>query len=219
MRYLYVFPVLLGIVLATQPTPGEATPAKLIQRVQKVYESVDSYQADFEQTSTLKMTGQRTEASGTVAFKKPGKMRWVYEKPVAQEIISDGETMWIYQPGDRQVIVSDAKGFLKSRASITFLAGQGELEKEFTIAEGEAPNGAAEGSVLALTPKEPDPTVSRVLLVVDPKSALVIETWVYDFMGNTTRVRFLKPEMGKKLDDARFTFQVPRGVDVIKQNF
>lgn len=211
----------LFILALAAPAAAEKseTAEALAERVQKLYETVPSYSAEFVQTSHLRTTGQSMEAKGTVAFKKPGKMRWVYETPMKQEIISDGETLWVYQPEDKQVMVSEAERFLKSRASITFLAGQGDLKEEFNLSLGEAPDGAAEGPVLELTPKQEDPTVARVLLIVDPKASTVVESWVYDFMGNATSVRFLNPETGITLDDEQFTFEPPRGTDIIQGGF
>jgi outer membrane lipoprotein carrier protein len=189
----------------------------LAAKVQAAYDKAPSYSARFEQESLVKATGNTTRAEGTVTFKKPGKMRWIYVKPVDQEIISDGKQVWIYQPEDKQVVVGSAAKILKNRASITFLAGEGRLGDEFNIRSGTLPAGTAKGSVLELTPKKTDASVTRVLLVADPATGFVSESWVYDFMGNSTRVRFLSPQVGKKVADSHFVFIPPAGIDIIKQ--
>jgi outer membrane lipoprotein carrier protein len=211
------FIILIFAFLSLAATAHAETAEQLANRVQGVYDKVPSYMADFQQESILKATGQSSAAKGKVAFKKPGKMRWDYESPVSQAIISDGKTLWIYQPNDRQVLVSNAEKFLKNRASITFLAGKGKLTEEFNVKLGKAPEAGVPGTVLELIPKQPDASVSRVLLIVDPKTALVTETWVYDFLNNATRVRFTNAETGRKLNDALFVFTAPPGIDVIKQ--
>jgi outer membrane lipoprotein carrier protein len=209
-RYLLVFLLLL-------PRPARADEAQdLVKKVQRVYDNVPSFSADFEQATLSKMFGGAQQAAGKVVFKKPGKMRWTYLSPVTQEIISDGKSFWFYAPADKQVQVGDAGGFLKNRASITFLAGKGQLSAEFNVAIGKAPEGAAPGTVLELTPKVEDPTAAKVLLIVDPKTGLVNETWVFDFAKNATRVRFTNADTKRKLKDDLFTFQVPPGVDIVK---
>ncbi len=216
------FHALFLLLLTALAAPAQAAPPaadQLVARIQKLYDTAGSYQADFAQTSTLKTTGQKTEASGKVVFKKPGKMRWIYEKPIDQELISDGKTLWIVQPDDKQAVRSDAEKYLKNRASITFLAGKGRLTDEFTVALGAAPAGAGEGTPLVLTPKQPDPTVSKVVLIADAKTGAVRETWVYDFLGNVTRVQFQNPVHGKKVDEKQFSYTPPKGFDVIEQNF
>ena len=213
MRPIPILLFLLSLATLAQAESAE----QLTERVQRVYDKVPSYVADFQQESVLKMTGQASSAKGKVSFKKPGKMRWDYLTPVPQEIVSDGKTLWIYQPNDKQVLVSSAEKFLKNRASITFLAGKGRLQDEFNVKIGKAPDPAIAGTVLELIPKQPDASASRVLLIVDPKTALVTETWVYDFLGNATRVRFTNAETGRKLIDAKFVFTPPPGIDIIKQ--
>jgi outer membrane lipoprotein carrier protein len=200
--------------------PGQALAAtaeeQLAAKVQSVYDKVPSYTADFENEFINKMMpGAGQKASGKVSFKKPGKMRWEYTSKPEQLIISDGKSAWWYQPDLQQVQIADADQYLNNRASIVFLGGQGKLTEEFTIAEGKRPKDAADGDVLELKPKTPDATFSRVLLIVNSKTGLVNETWVYDFLGNATRVRFSNAQTGKKLDDSLFTFTAPKGIDVI----
>lgn len=194
-----------------------ASAPHLAERIQAVYEREASFQADFVQVSTLKATGQATRAAGKVYFRKPGKMRWTYHFPVSQEIISDGKTLWVFQPHDNQVVISDAEKYLKSRASILFLAGAGKLASEFTVRDVPTPPDAPAGSTLELIPKEADPTVNRILIIADAKRGEVLETRVFDYLGNETRVRFSNPRFGRKLDDSLFSFQPPAGVDVIRQ--
>lgn len=205
----------LAFAVAAPAFADEA--ADLAAKVQTVYDKVPSYTADFAQETASKLAGAGPEARGTVAFKKPGRMRWTYTTPVPQEIISDGKTLWLYQPNDKQVIVSEAAKYLKNRASITFLAGQGKLTSEFNVALTTPPPGAGKGTALELVPKQPDPTAARVVLLVDPKTGLVAESWVYDFMGNATHVRFTNAETGNKLKDDRFRFDIPKGIDIIDQ--
>ena len=35
-------------------------------------------------------------------LKKPGRMRWDYEKPEKKLMVSDGSTLWVYEPEDEQ---------------------------------------------------------------------------------------------------------------------
>lgn len=208
----------LAFLLLLAATPAAADPATdLAAKVQKVYDKVPSYTADFEQQTASKLAGQGPTATGTVAFKKPGKMHWAYKTPVLQDIISDGTTLWLYQPNDKQVVISDAAQYLKNRASITFLAGQGKLTSEFNVSIGTPPAGAGKGTALEMVPKKEDPTAAKVILLVDPKTGLVAESWVYDFMGNATHVRFTNAKTGRKLKDEAFVFTVPKGIDVIDQ--
>src|SRR3954471_10926076 len=43
--------------------------------------------------------------SGTFAFARPGKVRWVYEKPQPQTLVADGQKLCLYDPELQQVTV------------------------------------------------------------------------------------------------------------------
>src|SRR5437899_7734152 len=52
--------------------------------------------ATFTQQVTAKGRPATQESTGTFAFERPGKFRWVYEKPYEQLIVGDGSKLWIY---------------------------------------------------------------------------------------------------------------------------
>ena len=43
------------------------------------------------------------QSAGTFAIARPGKFRFVYEKPYKQTIVSDGVTVWLYDEDLNQV--------------------------------------------------------------------------------------------------------------------
>src|SRR5688500_14804485 len=105
--------VLAGFLLAP-PAAAEAPPAPspavdvpaLPAKVQARYAKAAGVHARFRQETTLMTVGQDMAASGDCWFAKPGKMRWVYEQPDPQTLVSDGATFWLHQPLRNQVMVS-----------------------------------------------------------------------------------------------------------------
>src|SRR5260221_14729845 len=94
---------LLGAALAGkpgEPQPVQQVPAQVVERMQKVYDGTTDLHARFMQI-TEGVMGKR-QASGEVWLKKPGKMRWNYEKPEKKLFIADGTTLWVYEPEDEQ---------------------------------------------------------------------------------------------------------------------
>ncbi|MDD5180157.1 MAG: outer-membrane lipoprotein carrier protein LolA, partial [Gallionellaceae bacterium] len=53
--------------------------------------STHSGRADFTQLVLDKNGKKIQSASGTMQFVRPGKFRWVYQKPYEQLIVGDGE--------------------------------------------------------------------------------------------------------------------------------
>jgi outer membrane lipoprotein carrier protein len=150
---------------------------------------------------------------GKVFFKKKGMMRWDYRVP-KQIFISDGETLWYFQPEENQVQVSDAAMMIKKFA---LLAGEGDLSRDFNIINFNDSIPQKENYfILELTPKEPYPALARLVLTVDKKTYYVVQTDVFDELGNVTRTRFTDIKTNVNLSNSLFQFTIPPGAEVLR---
>lgn len=200
------------------PGPASAVPAldEAVQSLEAAYRQIADLKARFQQAAFNRTLSQTLEAKGTLYLKKPGKLRWEYTTPTPQEIVSDGKRLWVYTPELKQVNVSDAPEALAGPAG-SFLQGLGEVREHFQArflnpAQPSDPEGNV---VLDLTPKQPRPLLSRLILTVDPKSWLVRKAVVYDELGNTVTVRFVELLVNSGLADTLFVFVPPPGVAVV----
>src|SRR5690606_4857590 len=86
--------VLCALALA----PGAAQPSlegeSLARAIQRHYDTVRDFTADFEQAYVGGALKRRTVEKGTVAIRKPGRMRWDYTTPEAKQFISDGQRIY-----------------------------------------------------------------------------------------------------------------------------
>ena len=74
----------------------------------------------------------------------------------------------------------------------------------------------AEGNwVLDLTPKQPLPTLTRLILSLDPKNWEIKKAVVHDQFENTVTMRFTKMAVNSGLPDRTFTFVAPKGVVIV----
>jgi len=172
--------------------------------------------AEFTQTAFNKSLNQTIPAQGTVYLKKGGKLRWEYTEPTPQEIVSDGKQLWVYTPSLNQVNVGDAPEALAGPAG-SFLAGLGRLRAEFSVRflNPAQPTDAEGNWVLDLEPKQPLPTLARLILSVDAKTWAVRKAVVYDQFENTVTMRLTKVAINSSLPDRLFTFVVPKGVATV----
>ena len=69
---------------------------------------------------------------GRLLVKKPGKMRWDYTAPEPKQFVSDGVKMYSYIPQDKQVIVAAVPPDDDAPTPTLFLAGKGNLTRDFT---------------------------------------------------------------------------------------
>jgi outer membrane lipoprotein carrier protein len=189
---------------------------EVIKGVESAYGRMTDLKAEFSQSSYNKSLNQTINAQGSVSLKRGGKLRWEYSEPTKQEIVSDGKTLWVYTPSLNQVNTGPAPEALAGPAG-SFLAGLGKVREHFTVRFlNPAQPRDAEGNVaLDLTPKQPLPTLSRLILALDPKTWEVRKAVVYDQFENTVSMRFAKLQMNAGLPDKHFSFVPPPNVAVV----
>jgi outer membrane lipoprotein carrier protein len=199
--------------------PQAEAPDALAKRLQARYDGIKDFTADFTQTYEGGVLRRKTTESGTLLIKKPGRMRWEYKTPEEKLFVADGRKMYAWVPADRQVTVSTMPADDAPATPILFLLGKGQLTRDFSPAIATGIPGAPPDSVaLALTPKTPVAEYDRLTLVVD-KATLGLRMLVaHDGQGGTSTFTFTHMRENVGLPDARFSFTIPRGADVVAQD-
>ena len=204
------------LALVTPSAVPAETLGDVVRDLEAAYSRVTDLRAEFTQTAFNKSLNQTIPAQGTVYLKKGGRLRWEYTEPTPQEIVSDGRKLWVYTPALNQVNVGDAPEALAGPAG-SFLAGLGRLRAEFGVRflNPAQPKDDGGNWVLDLTPKQPLPTLARLILAVDAKTWELRTAVVYDQFENTVTMRFAKVAINSSLPDQLFTFVTPKGVATV----
>ena len=206
-----------GLVLAVAVGVARAQSLDdVVRGLEAAYGRMTDLRAEFSQTSFNKSLNQTIPAQGVVSIKRGGKLRWEYSEPTKQEIVSDGKTIWVYTPSLNQVNTGPAPEALAGPAG-SFLTGLGKIREHFTVRFlNPAQSRDGEGNVvLDLTPKQPLPTLARLILALEPKQWEVRKAVVYDQFENAVTMRFVKVMMNAGLPDKLFTFAPPPGVATV----
>jgi outer membrane lipoprotein carrier protein len=191
---------------------------EVVQKIQDTYEQTRQVRAHFTQTVTLKAMQKTQLEEGTFYFKKPKRMRWVYTKPAAKELVINPEKAWLYVPGDKVAYVQDSASLFKSTVSVRFLAGIGKLKDDFRISfAGDKKLDKAGNYLLDLVPVKPEEGVKKLQVAVNRESFQIMKVILYDPYGNVTTLAFSGLELNRDLPDGLFTFKPPAGVDVMKR--
>ena len=199
------------VVAQTQtPSPAEQFAA----RVQQRYDTIKDFEADFVQAYEGGVLRTRTTERGTVSIKRPGRMRWVYQKPERKEFVSDGNRIYSYLPADKQVIVAPMPSD-QSTTPALFLTGKGHLVRDFTASFTQVAGAARGTTALTLLPKRSDPDVDSLVLVVDTASLQLRQLVATDKQGGRSTFTFTNLKENRGLSDKIFEFRIPRGVDVV----
>jgi outer membrane lipoprotein carrier protein len=165
--------------------------------------------ASFSQT-VLDQNGRvRQKSEGTLAFSRPGKFRWVYQKPYEQLIVGDGSRLWIYDADLEQVTVRQLGDALGSSPA-ALLAGSNEIEKFFILKDA----GASEGlEWLEARPKDKESTFEAVRMGFAGNNLAAME--LKDSFGQTTLLKFSGLVKNPAVNANDFKFTPPKGADVI----
>jgi outer membrane lipoprotein carrier protein len=192
-----------------------ADPVALAAKVQQRYNGVKDIQGDFIQTYEGGVLRTKTTERGTVAIKRPGKMRFTYIKPEKKEFVSDGNRLYTHLVADKQVIVSPAPGPDQGDIPAMFLAGQSDLARDYTPSFTPLP-GAAPGLVtLKLVPRKKSEEYESIGIGVDPTTLQIQFLTAVDTQGGRSSFSFTNLKENRGLTDKQFEFRIPRGVDVV----
>ena len=195
---------------------ADQTAPELAAALQKKYDGIKDFAADFTHTYEGGVLRKQITERGHLLVKKPGKMRWDYSAPEKKQFVSDGANMYTYLPQDKQVIVAEVPPDPAGTPTL-FLAGKGSLTRDFTPSLTDAPAGMAPGSrALKLVPKARQAEYDWLMLVVDPATLAIRGLVTVDGQGGKSTFSFTNLKENVGLADKDFAFKMPRGVDVIR---
>ncbi len=149
------------------------------------------------------------ESSGTLAFSRPGRFRWTYDKPYAQLIVGDGAKVWIYDEDLKQVTVRRLDRALGSTPA-ALLAGSNEIERAFTLSDQGEKDGL---EWVEARPREKESNFETIRMGFGFSGLETME--LADSFGQTTVLKFTALRRNPKLNASLFKFVPPKGADVI----
>jgi outer membrane lipoprotein carrier protein len=199
-------------VLSAQAGAQTPTAADLAARVQARYNTIRDFTADFTQRQTSPLLPKPVVERGEVKIKKPGRMRWTYSTGDRNQVVSDGTTIFAYFPQDRYVSPSPMPTGTDASTALLFLAGRGDLTRDFTAS---LPDSQPAGEWrLVLRPRTVNADFETLTLEVDRASLAFRGLVVVDAQGGTSAFRFTNMRENRNLADSEFAFAIPRGVEV-----
>lgn len=217
-----IWVTILAVALSAPMPRSFAVPSPDLKATAKAvddhYNRLRTLQAEF--TEIYSGAGMDRTETGTLWLKKPGKMRWEYRSPRDKLFLSDGRDAWFYLPGEKQVRKTAVKKLEDLRSPIALLLGKAKLEKELA-GLGFSPDTTPLVSgdvVLRGVPRGIEDRVSDVLLEVTPDNR-IRRIKISSVDGSTTEYRFADQKEDIALDDARFRFTPPAGVETIEGDF
>lgn len=210
MRLIRVL-LLAALALAGAGVQAEEGEGRSVQRLTELLDQAKTLSGRFSQLTLDGSGTQLQEASGEMALKRPGLLRWHTDAPMEQLLVSNGQKVWLYDPDLEQVTIQDLDQRMTHTPALLLSGDVSKIRESFTISHQEG------GSVVdfILKPKAKDTLFDTLRLSF--RNGVINDMQLIDSIGQRTNILFLGVKMNQPLDDAQFDFEVPAGADVIEE--
>ncbi len=190
--------------------------------LERFVKGVSSGRAVFTQVVTAPgrdgEVGKSRTSTGTFAFQRPNRFRFVYGKPFEQSIVADGQTLWMHDVDLNQVTARKQALVLGSTPAALIAAAPdlSVVQAEYDL-QGQPDKDGLQW-VLAM-PKNKDGQLRsvRVGFRGDNATPILAVLDILDNFGQRSELRFDKVEVNPALPADPFRFTPPAGADVVRQ--
>lgn len=193
-------PMIFAAAAFAIAVPAAAQAPELAQ-IQQHLRAVNTMTASFSQTDRAGKV-----LTGVMTLKKPGRIRFQYEKGVPILIVGDGKDLWFldYSVGQRQrwPVGNSPLGVLLDPSK--------DISRFATVVSSNAPNVL---SIEARDPKRPE--YGRITLIFQKQASapagLMLQGWVaLDSQNNRTTIRLSNQKFDVPVSDGTFRWRDPQ---------
>jgi outer membrane lipoprotein carrier protein len=205
---------ILTLLLAASVASSQSTTDDLgIKLVNDFVKNVITLESDFEQ-SLIDAEGTIVDrTSGTLEIERPTRFRWSYSDPYEQWLIADGRNIWSYDLDLEQVTVKPQVKALANTPAL-LLGGSEDALQQFEFGGTTIEEFT---TWVRLDPKDKSSGFDRVELgFIDGELRRMV---FFDNLEQTTLVALSNVKLNEPIDEERFIFTVPDGVDVVGTPF
>lgn len=185
----------------------------LTDRIQKRYDTLQSFRGFFLQRLTNASSREVQERLGNIAFVRPRFIRWETTSPESELLIIGKDTVWEYFPEEETVYRYTVEQVLGSKTMIRFLSGEANLKDDFTVQDM---GMDGEFRHLKLIPREPEPNLVEGDVWVRPGQDIMEKIRLVDFFGNVNELELTGLELDVPVDEKEFELVPPKGTEIIE---
>ncbi len=187
----------------------------LLSDIQRKYQQISSFTADFTQELYHKQSQHTQKKSGFFSYEKESNIRFDAKKPHEELLVINSKEIWNYIPDEEIAYKYNSTLLANSNNIFSVITGKSALDNDYEVEfqKDTTINGKKAHSLL-LYPLGPTMELTQAELYVDPVTKLIVQVKVFDFYGNTNLLTFTNIKTNVKLDASLFTFKAPEGIDI-----
>lgn len=181
-----------------------------IAGIQRQYETITSFQAEFTQELMIAVSRETEERQGLIFYQHPDLIRWETTSPEKELLIVGPAEVWNYFEEEDVAYRYSPEDVLGSAMVLRILSGQARLDEDF-LAEEDLETGAPWRKI-RLVPRSPEPNLVEAVIWVEDDTFLLQRVRATDFYGNTNEITLHELRVNLSLGPELFTFTPPAGV-------
>jgi len=180
------------------------------EKLDRFISKAKNFQAEFTQTSLDEAGNKMQSSHGDFYLQQPGKFRWNYNTPYAQQIVSKEGKVWFYDADLEQLIIKKIDQSIGDTPAL-LLSGTVDLNEKYSI---EIERQDADVQWVKLTPRSTESSFKYIL--VGLKGDMLYGMELSDNFGQLTRIIFSNMTFPDTLAPEIFEFVAPEGTDVFE---
>ncbi len=187
---------------------------KILGRIRQRYSRKQAFSGRFTQKTIYADSNETTLSRGRIWIKGPDKMRWEFQSPEKQILVSDGKTIWYYTPDLNQVMVGKIDDIREARVLVNLMAKLQLKQKGFRL-ELRRSNDLI---TVALTPLSNDkaPPFQSMAMIFSTADYTLQETRMEDLFANKIVITYTWENTSHSaLPGVEFSFTPPSGCDIM----
>lgn len=190
------------------------TIASAISIEEELHNKISIFQTmagDFTQIIYDEMSNIVEKSRGNAYIKKPSSIYWETNMPSKQTMIKNENTLWIYDVDLEQVTVQDVKAITQFNVLSLLLDENFKYSKYFDL-EAYTRNGSR---YFVMTSSTEDFSFMKLIIGFSATNKLS-QISIFDYTDSKIVIEFDNVLYNKDINDDKFIFIPPEGVDVIK---
>lgn len=211
MRFPTLFACAAALLLISAGASHAAAPA-ITGEMQKKYESMQSFTAEFTQRLVHQESGSEETRQGTLAFQKPLRVRWETKAPHAELLVITDKDVWDYLPRTRSWPTSIRRKWSTTPAP-SFRSSPARAAST-RISPSRPSRTTTDWPCSGSTPKILLRSLWRRSSGWTKGTKLIKKAQILDFYGNTNEVALTSLTPDASIKAGTFQFTPPQGITV-----
>jgi chaperone LolA len=188
--------------------------SQFLLKLEQSEKKINTIKADFVQTTSFELTGEKQKIVGTVFLKKPNSLYINQRTHQEQRIYIDGKTITIYTPSESQAVIDSWKNSINEDFSPVFIVNFGSSWKDIRKTSNITLEGHDNNSVIIKIQPLRNKDVNTKIYI--SKVSMLPEKAIINSEVTKIEIVFKNYSLNPELSKDIFKFKISNNIEIIK---